>query len=369
MILRSLRRYPLWWAFASASLLCLLLGLAFPLWEGLAEWWSRYPAAGLRLALGGISSLAPFSLFELLIALAVLYGLFLLIFTVVLLCRRERRRRFLRFKALYLIPLCVLICVADLFFLTFSSSYHRRSVAESMALETEDLSEEDLFFALETLCAMANEAEAQIPKNEAGESLMPYTEGERAEAVRRAAEAFGKRNPFYQSAGFRTKSLVSSPLITYTHISGIFGFFTGEANVNDHYPHFIVTATAAHESAHARGIGPENECNFLAFATLAESEDPYLAYCGTVFVLDDFISLCRRLDRDRAEGVLESLSPTVWRDWEAYSRFFEPYRDSAAAEIADKTNSAYLKSQGQSEGTLSYSRIIALCTAYLKSAR
>lgn len=369
MILRSLRRHPLWWSFALASLSCLLLGLAFPLWEGLAEWWSRHPAAALRLALGGISSLAPVSLFEILILLAVLYGLFLVGFTAGFLCRRERRRRFLRFKALYLIPLCVLICVADLFFLTFSASYHRRTTAENMALETKGLSEEDLFFALETLCAMANKAEAQLPKNEAGESLMPYTEKERAEAVRRAADAFGERNPFYQSSGFQTKSLLSSPLVTYTHISGIFGFFTGEANVNDHYPHFIVTATAAHESAHARGIGPENECNFLAFAVLSESGDPYLTYCGTVFVLDDFISLCRRLDRDRAEAVLAELSPTVWRDWAAYSRFFEPYRHSAAAELADKTNSAYLKSQGQEEGTLSYSRIIALCTAYLKSAR
>ena len=50
----------------------------------------------------------------------------------------------------------------------------------------------------------------------------------------------------------------------------------------------------------------------------------------------------------------------------AYSEFFAPYRDSTAAKVADAANSTYLKSMGQKEGTVSYSRIIRLTAAYFR---
>lgn len=351
--------------FLGASLLILCLLPLFRLFPSFAEWFTLYPASFFRLALGGFSSLFPFSLFELLIALGILYLLFLLVFLPVNLIRKKMNKSRRRLTAFLLVVPIVLISVADLFALTFASSYSRPSPTSKLAPDLATVDAEDVFHTLESLIDMVNETAPKLDLNEKGESVAPPF-NEVNEKVRKACDEFGAKNDFFQKKGYHAKTFLSSPLMTYTHISGVFGFFTGEANVNTNYPHFVVTASLAHESCHARGIAPENECNFLAAVILMESRDPYLRYCGANFVLDDFIAASRRLDPDRTNALLKELDPVFFRDLAYYSAFFAPYRNSSAAKVADATNSAYLKSMGQKEGTVSYSRIIRLTAAYFR---
>ncbi len=351
--------------FFTLSLALILLLPIFRFVPAFAEWFARYPATVFRLALGGISSVFPFSLFEWMILLFCTYLVFLLFLIPVTLMRRKKGKKALRLAAfLWVVPV-VLVSVLDLFVLTFASSYYRPSPLSKIAPDPETVDGEDVFYTLEALIQVVNETSPQIEKDSRGASAaLPLKEVNRR--VQAACDAFGQRNDFFQSKGYKAKSFASSPLMTYTHISGIFGFFTGEAGVNTNYPHFIVTPSLAHESCHARGIAPENQCNFLAAVILMESEDPYLRYCGASFVLDDFISVCRRLDRERTSEALEKLDPVFSRDMAAYSEFFAPYRENTAAKVADAANSTYLKSLGQKEGTLSYSRIIRLTAAYFR---
>ena len=343
----------------------LLLLPFFILFPAFADWFTLYPASLFRLLLGGVSSLVPFSLFEWSILLGILYLVFLLVFTPVTLLLRKKNRKTLRLAPFLLTVPVVLLTVLDLFVLTFASSYYRPSPLGELAPAPETVEAEDVFFALEQLVDTVNETAPQLVKVKTGASAaIPLDEVNGQ--VKAACDAFGRRNAFYQSRGYKAKTFVSSPLMTYTHISGIFGFFTGEANVNTNYPHFIVTPSLAHESCHARGIAPENECNFLSAVILMESGDSYLRYCGAAFVLDDFISVCRKLDRERTNAILQSLDPVFSADMHAYSEFFAPYRDSTAAKVADAANSTYLKSMGQKEGTVSYSRIIRLTAAYFR---
>lgn len=358
-----IRKHPYLFAFALVSALCLALVPAFFAFGTFAEAFSRTVGAASRLMLGGLSSLFPFSLFEILIALYVLYLASLLILIPLSFSRKKHGKKPLRIGTMLLAAGIVLLTVADLFALTFASCYHREPLSSHMALDTESVGEEELFLALEGLVNVVNESAPHLEKNQKGESLSPDF-SEVKKAINDAADSFAQTNAFLQPKGYTVKTFVSSPLMTYTHISGMFGFFTGEANVNTHYPHFIVTASAAHESCHARGIAPENECNFLAAVILMESGDEYLAYCGAAFLLSDVIAAARKSDKARAEATLSSLDPVLWRDYAAYRVFFEPYRDSTAAKIADAGNDAYLKAQGQKEGTVSYGRVLRLTGAY-----
>lgn len=351
--------------FSILSALVLLLLVPFQLFPAFADWFARYPAAAVRIVLGAISSILPFSLFEFLIAMAIFYLLFLLVFTPVTLWRKKKGKSALRLTSFLLAVPIVLVSVADLFVLTFASSYYRPSPLDELCPNVDTVDEDDVFGALEKLIAVVNETAPEIRKTVDGGSAAPELDKVNAQ-VQKACDAFAERNDFFQSTGFESKYFLSSPWMTYTHISGVFGFFTGEANVNTNYPHFIITASLAHESCHARGIAPENECNFLAAAILMESDDPYLRYCGASFVLDDFISVARKLDRERANKALTELDPIFFADMAYYSDFFEPYRDSTAAKVADAANSAYLKSMGQEDGTVSYSRIIRLTSAYFR---
>ena len=56
--------------------------------------------------------------------------------------------------------------------------------------------------------------------------------------------------------------------MTYTHISGIYTFYTGESNININYPDFVVASSATHEMAHQRGVARENEANFVSFVVV-----------------------------------------------------------------------------------------------------
>jgi hypothetical protein len=153
--------------------------------------------------------------------------------------------------------------------------------------------------------------------------------------------------------------------MTYTHLSGVYGFFTGEANVNTNYPDFVVCFTMAHEMSHARGIAPENECNFLAFAILWSSGDPYLRYAACLYVIENFGSACKSIDAERWSALAKTVDPQIRRDLAAYRTFMEPYRDNVASRAANAANNAYLRSNGQKNGTVSYSDVVRLCTAYL----
>ena len=359
------KKHPFLSGFALFSLLCLCLFAVFPHFPAFSEWFSRNIASAVRLSLGALSSLVPFSLFEFLIVLFAGYLLFLFGYTLAFFFRKKEMRKAKRLTALFLVVPITLFSVLDIFILSFASSYYRVSTASHLDLATEEVAEDEIFFALECLIDEVNLSAQSLPTNEKGESLSPSLKKIKKE-VNLACTQFGEKHSFYQKTGFPAKSFLSSPLMTYTHISGIFGFFTGEANVNTNYPHFIVTASLAHESCHARGIAPENECNFLAAVILMESNNAYLRYCGASFLLDDFLSLCQKIDKERCKRLAETVSPVYFRDMAFYSDFFEPYRESTAAKVADSTNSAYLKSMGQEEGTLSYSRIIRLSAAYFQ---
>ncbi|MBR4288256.1 MAG: DUF3810 domain-containing protein [Clostridia bacterium] len=360
-----IKKHPFWTAFLFVFLLCALLLLLFGLSRPFADGYSTSVGAYFRLLLGGITSIFPFSLFEILCVTGVLYLLFcigLLIYFIVCRIRKKACRSIVPF--LLAIPV-VLFSVFDLFSLSFAASYFRTAVADEMHLPMEEVDQEAVFYALETLCQVVNETSPHLEKNEKGESLSPKL-SQVKENVTAACNRFGDRNPFYQNKGFDAKNFLSSKLMTYTHISGIYGFFTGEANINTNYPHFIVTASLAHESCHARGIGPENECNFLASIILLESNDHYLRYCGAAYILDDFLDICAEIDKDRAKEVTKDLDPVLARDFAAYAFFFKPYRDSAASKVANTANNAYLNAMGQEDGTLSYSRIIRLVSAYFQ---
>ncbi len=362
---QTVQKHPYLWGFFSASLLCLALLFICRCSVGFAEWFSTGPAAFFRFLLAAITSPLPFSLFELSIALFSLFVLFVFSLAIrALIAKIKKSAAPKHLSRCALAVVLTLVTVVDLFSLTFGPCYFRISTAQNMDLDLDAVDEPAVFFALESLCKVVNDAAPALSLNENGESTPSEDFTKIKQQVVSAADRFGNAHPFYQNRGFAAKSFLVSPLMTYTHLSGVYGFFTGEANVNTNYPHFIVTATLAHETCHARGIAPENECNFLAAVLLMESDSAYLRYCGAAFVIDDFISLCKKMDAARTSQILAETDPVLLRDFAAYNRFFEPYRNSTASKVADKTNSTYLKAMGQAEGTVSYSRIIGLTSAY-----
>ena len=99
--------------------------------------------------------------------------------------------------------------------------------------------------------------------------------------------------------------------MTYTHISGVYTFFTGEANINVNFPDYTTPFTSAHELSHQRGIGPEDEANFMAFLVCIESDDTYIKYSGYMEVFEYVISALYKTDKDKYYSLMDETDRRV----------------------------------------------------------
>jgi hypothetical protein len=152
--------------------------------------------------------------------------------------------------------------------------------------------------------------------------------------------------------------------MSYLHITGVYSFYTGEANLNVYFPDYTLPFTAAHELAHQRGIARENEANFIAFLVCAESDDPYVRYSGYMNLLEYVINALYRTDEQQYMEFMRSLPDEIKGEMRAYSAFFSEFRDSVAADISDVVNDTYLKLNGSEAGVASYGLVVELAVAY-----
>jgi hypothetical protein len=154
-----------------------------------------------------------------------------------------------------------------------------------------------------------------------------------------------------------------SELMSYTHITGVYSFFTGEANINVAFPDYTIPYTAAHELSHQRGIAREDEANFMAFLVCLESEDAYVRYSGYMNLFEHVASALYSADRALYGDVYASLPIDVRSEMAAYANFFQKYNNSVAGDISGAINNSFLIIHG-TEGTKSYGMVVDLAVAY-----
>ena len=169
-----------------------------------------------------------------------------------------------------------------------------------------------------------------------------------------------------KGTSFLPKQVALSTPMTYTHISGVYTFFTGEANVNVNYPDYVVAFSAAHEMAHQRGISREDEANFVAFLVCLEAQEPFLRYSGYLNLCEYLMSALYSASPALYRSVMATLDARAWGDLSAYSAFMKKYADNPAASVSNAINNAYLTSQG-TPGIRSYNLVVDLAVSYYRS--
>ena len=119
----------------------------------------------------------------------------------------------------------------------------------------------------------------------------------------------------------------------------------------------------AHEKAHQRGITDEGEANWVAFLACADAgEQVYLRYTAYLFAAMHLIGSASAYAPEEAKSAWEELGPGPRQDLKALHEFWQRYK-GPMAEIADKVNDTYLRSQHVEEGVESYGRVTRLLIA------
>ena len=351
----------------SLFVLSVLLYVACRFLPDLAEFWTRYPSQGIRFVLAKLTGWIPFSLMEFLIYSLPIIIIAFFIFSGRSLKKKDTTENFHK----WLNPLiCTLLVIASLFCTAFGPCYFRRSLSENLSLVDAKVSAEQLDRTARKVSAELETVLSEIRFQSDGASVQPYGYGELVEKINDAYETFANDPDHGFLSTFRSapKRLFCSPVFTYTHISGVYTFVTGEANINTNYPDFIRPFTIAHEMAHQRGVAKEEEANFVAYLVCLSSDDPYVRYSACTLMLQYLGDALAKADKERYREVYGSVLPAQYSgEMKAYSLFFNAYRDSTASKVTQAVNNTYLNSQGEKAGTASYGLVVDLAVAYYES--
>ncbi len=252
------------------------------------------------------------------------------------------------------------------FNLNFACGYHTTPLGERLGYGEKDITTEELSYTAKRLLYEVNLLSPQVSYGEDKFSYLPYDTDELSKRLNASYDRVCYEYDFIQKMPCRIKPVVLSEPWTYTHIAGVYTFFTGESNLNMNFPDYTLPFSTAHEMAHQRGIAREDEANFIAFLACISSDDPYIRYSGYVSVYEYVASALYSADKEEYFSVLSSMDEDVRQELIAYGDFFDKYRDNKVAQVSDAANDTFLKQNGQESGTMSYELVVELAVGYFK---
>lgn len=326
-----------------------------------ADLWNETVAAFLRAVFAYATTLLPFSLAEyILLCLPV-------IMTVLIVYAFKNTVQSNKKTVRYIASLVSAgALVFSVLFINFTAGYFASPIDEKLGLDKQPVSAEELYETSLYLLENVNRESKQLDYIHGSFSVMPYSLGELSDKINDAYAAVCDEHDFIQRLNTSVKPVMLSKPWTYTHVAGVYTFFTGEANINTNFPDYTLPFTVAHEMAHQRGISREDEANFIAFLVCIASNDPYIRYSGYLSVYEYTSSALYSSDEKLYYKVLSEMDARVRGELIAYNDFFEEYKDNVAETIVGGISDAYLQQQGQSAGIRSYNLVTDLAVAWFK---
>ena len=315
----------------------------------------------MRFVLTKTTYFIPFSLAEFM-----LYSLVPL-FTFLFVKLVTARRKWLALFRFFSKTLAVWGIFMFVFTFTLGVCYGTTPVNQKIGFDRRLLDVEDLSSALEVLIAEITEVSGNINYiySNTGSTVMPYNFHEMNKKLNEAYKNMLEKHRLFKRIYSRVKPVILSEQMSKMHITGIYAFFTGEANLNVDFPDYNLPFTAAHEMAHLMGVGREDEANFVAFLVCIYSDDDYIRYSGLMNMTEYIGNALYKADKDRYYEVMKAAPAIVNQEMAAYSRFFDKYRNTKISKVANTVNNSYLQAQGQEQGVKSYGFVVDLATVYL----
>ena len=245
----------------------------------------------------------------------------------------------------------------------FGIGYYTSEIDEKLELDKKEVSAKELAQTAEWLIEQVNNEINNVEFEEKSSSIMPYNTRAMNNLLLDSYDSLSDEYDFLPRLTSYVKPIMLSGPMTYTHIAGIYTFFTGEANLNVNSPDYCMPYTTAHELAHQRGIAREDEANFVAFLVCANSDDAYIRYCGYLNLCEYVLNALYSADSKLWEETYKKLDNRAIYEMIAYNKFYEKYKDNVVGEISGALNDAYLQANG-TEGTRSYGLVVDLAVAY-----
>jgi len=302
----------------------------------------------------------PFSVAELFYALAVAAILVYIISQIVRIIRKPEKGRRVYITILTLIVVCLLFWAAYSYLWTpyyYAPSFAQQADIDDGAVSTPELEAVTRYFA-----GKANQYAGKVPRDENG-----VYAADRQDILNRAAAVYAAaagKWPFLAGDALRPKGILCSKVMSLTDFTGFFFPLTGEANLNMDSPAVMLPATEEHELSHQRGIGREQECNFIAVAACMDSGDADFEYSGALTAYIYLGNALRSADEAAWQKIYASLSDTVLSDLKQNNGYWAAYENTFVYKVSNSAYESFLQGNGQTLGLKSYGACVNLLTHY-----
>jgi hypothetical protein len=157
----------------------------------------------------------------------------------------------------------------------------------------------------------------------------------------------------------KAKATLFPTLLSYMGFGGYANPFTHEAQVNTLQPKLNIITTACHEIAHQWGFAAEDETNYVSIKVSTSSENPLVAYAGTMLAFQYLTNVLYRHDTSLAQEQYKSVPKGVIAHFKEVRNFWQGYQNPFE-QIFEKSYDQYLKANQQQAGVKSYSLVVDL---------
>ena len=317
----------------------------------------------LRRGLGKVCYLVPFSVMELVEALAVLAGLGYLVWSAAAVVRARGRRRE-RAYGLGMRAVCILLSVWAGFCLLWGVNYWTDSFQDKSGIYAQPVALEDLRAVTAYFADRVSGTAGEVPRDDHGLFAVPREEilANSVHAYDGLTEAF----PFLAFDDPGVKPMAFSRLMSALDFTGFYSSFTGESNVNVDSPACMLPSTIAHELAHQRGFASEQECNFLAVLASTTCADPAYVYSGWLIGYVYLGNALYSQDPEAYWAIRETLPEEVRLDLAYNNAYWAQFQDTVVQKASNKVYDGVLKSYGDERGIQSYGTVVDLLVVYYK---
>ena len=340
---------------------CAPLYLLFVLFPEFSDIFNKYVSPFVRGFLAILTGWIPFSLAEFLLLMVPF-----IIIAVVTLGLKKYSSTWRNVIVFSLTILSVAAYVFSAFTLGFVPAYRGSTLDKKLGLDKQPVSAEELRDTTLAILEELTVIEKEIGFKSDGFSVMPYSYEELNDKLMDAYDKACEQYDFIPKLHSSVKRVMLSEPMTYTHISGVYTFFTGEANINTNFPDYTLPFTAAHELAHQRGIAREDEANFVAFLVCKDSDDVYIRYSAYLNMYEYLRNALYSASTEYYAETYYEVPASCIKEMSAYSKFFDKYRENVIEQVSETVNDTFLTING-TEGTKSYGMVVDLAVAYYKA--
>lgn len=155
----------------------------------------------------------------------------------------------------------------------------------------------------------------------------------------------------------RAKASLYGYFMQYMGIQGYYNPFTGEAQVNNALPEFMLPFVVCHEMAHQSGIAAEDDANLLAYAICVSANDSSFNYSGYFNLWLYTQTRVKQLFPELADTMFAQLNTISKAQVDTLHKIRLQYR-SAFSEWSSEMYDSYLKLHNQKDGIKSYTNVV-----------